>query len=252
MPRREYCFGIYMYTDKETGAVVYIGMDSHIDVHERKNAHARPSSYNAQPFNRALQNNPGRYDYKVYCHADTIEELCQLEFDLINLYRPKFNYKHGGQRGYINPDFEYSVAKNGMSPTSSRQRYVIKDGRRKEIIQSIDREYLEEICQKLNDGDLTPDEIRRQPRRTTNSFESNVKRSKSNASGFYRVGKRTDETCRQGFLWRYEYYDENGKHKHFQRVSLFDLKNEAEKRGLTWHIVDIDKAIATVKSIVAI
>lgn len=34
MVKREYCFGIYMFTDKKTGNIVYIGMDSHIDIKE--------------------------------------------------------------------------------------------------------------------------------------------------------------------------------------------------------------------------
>lgn len=249
MPRREYRFGIYMFLDKETGAVVYIGMDSHIDVHERRNAHLRPSSYNTQQINRVLQNNPDRYEYKVYCHADTVEEMRQLEFDLINLYRPKFNYRHGGQGRYLNPEFEYTVAKNGMSP-KNHQQYVIKDKHRKQLITSIDREYLEEICQKLNDEELSPKEIRQWKRRTTNSFEANVKRSKCrNSSGFYRVRKRTDRTCKKGFLWTYEYYGENGKHKRFSRTDFFELKKEVERRKMIWQITDIDKAIKTIRSI---
>lgn len=77
MINREHCFGIYMFTDKQTGNVVYIGMDSHIDVHERINAHYRPSTYDSQQFNRVLQNNPDRYEPMVYCRVDSIDDLNQ-------------------------------------------------------------------------------------------------------------------------------------------------------------------------------
>lgn len=239
-----------MFTDKKTGQIVYIGMDSHIDVKERIGAHYRPSAYDSQPFNRALQNNPDRYESKVYCYADSYEDMAQLEFDLINLFRPKFNYKHGGQGKYINRDFKYTVSKNGMC--NGKQNYVIKTMFRKELVQSIDYDYLKDICSKLNEGVLTPDDVRNMERKIPHSFSAKLKQSKNNSTGFFRVRKNFDETCRQSFLWRYEYYDENGKHKSFQRVNFFDLKKEAERRGLTWYIVDIDKAVATVRSFVAI
>ena len=239
-----------MFTDKETGHVVYIGMDSHIDVQERIGAHYRPSAYDSQQFNRVLQNNPDRYEPKVYCYADSHEAMEQIEFDLINLFRPKFNYKHGGQGKYINKDFQYTVAKCGLR--NGKQNYVIQTMFRKPLIQSIDVDYLNDICSKLNDGVLTPDDVRQMERKIVPSLETNLKRSKSNSSGFYRVRKRVDETCRQGYLWIYEYYDENGKHKRFQRVNFFDLKKEVERRKMPWRIVDIDKAVATVQSFVAI
>ena len=43
----EYCFGIYYYVDKETGNIVYIGKDSHIDKNKRCKDHLNPSRYYA-------------------------------------------------------------------------------------------------------------------------------------------------------------------------------------------------------------
>lgn len=251
MVRRKHCYGIYTFTDKQTGEIVYIGKDSHIDVKERIGAHYRPSAYDVQQFNRVLQNNPDRYEPKVYCHVDNFDELNQLEFDLINLYRPKFNFKHGGQGRYINRDFKYTVAKSGIT-LEGKQNYVIKTMYRKDLVQSVDYDYINDICSKLNEGVLTPDDVRQMKRRIIPSFESNLKRSKNNSTGFYRVRKMIDKTCKQGYLWVYEYYDENGKHKKFRRTNFFDLKKEVERRHLIWHIVDINKAIATVKSFVTI
>lgn len=250
MVKREYCFGIYIFTDKKTGNIVYIGKDSHIDVKERIKAHYRPSAYDSQQFNRVLQNNPERYEPKIYCYAESVEELNQIEFDLINLYRPKFNYKHGGQGKYINRDFVYTVVKCGIR--NGKQNYSIQSMSRKPLIQSIDYDFLNDICPKLNENVLTPNKVKQMERKIPQSFETNLKRSKNNSSGFYRVRKRIDETCKQGFIWIYEYYDETGKHKRFSRTDFFRLKQEVHKRNLPWHIVDIDKAVNTVKSIVAI
>lgn len=250
MVKREHCFGIYTFTDKKTGNIVYVGKDSHIDVKERIKAHYRPSAYDSQQFNRVLQNNPERYEPKIYCYAESVEELNQIEFDLINLYRPKFNYKHGGQGKYINRDFVYTVVKYGIR--NGKQNYSIQSMFRKPLIQSIDYDFLNDICSKLNENVLTPNKVKQMERKIPQSFETNLKRSKNNSTGFYRVQKTNDKTCRQGFAWRYEYYDENGKHKHFQRVNFFDLKKEVAKRKMPWQIINIDNAIATVKCFVSI
>ena len=251
MVNREHCFGIYMFTDKQTGNVVYIGMDSHIDVHERINAHYRPSTYDSQQFNRVLQNNPDRYEPIVYCRVDTFEDMCRLEFDLINLYRPKFNYKHGGQGRYINKEFEYTVVKYGLR--DGKQNYSIQTMFRKPLIQSVDYNYLYDLCLRLNAGELTPDEIKNMERIIVPSHESKIKASKAtNSTGFYRVQKRTDKTCKNGFIWVYEYYDESHKHKRISRTDFFKLKKEVAKRKMVWQIIDLDKAIDTVRSIVAI
>lgn len=248
MVRREHCFGIYIFSDKQTGHIVYIGKDSHIDVKERIKAHYRKSAYNSQPFNKVLQNNPDRYESKVYCHVNTIDELNQLEFDLINLYRPKFNYKHGGEGKYIKSDFEYSVVKGGLR--NGKQNYCIQSMFRTTLINSIDYDYLVCICSKLNDGVLTPDEVKRMRKKIIPTHESNIKTSKTTSStGFYRVQKRTDRTCKKGFIWAYEYYDENGKHKRFLRTDFFELKKEVERRKMIWQITDIDKAVDTIRSI---
>lgn len=249
MVRREYCLGIYMFIDNETGHIVYIGKDSHIDVQERIKSHYRPSVYNQQQINRVLQNNPGRYTPKVYCKVSNIEELNQLEFDLINLYRPKFNFKHGGEGGLIDKDFQYTVVKNGISPKGD-QKYVIKSIKRKEIISSIDYNFLKKIALKLNNEEITPQQAKRIKRNIKPSLKLNLQRSKStNSSGFYRVRKSKDNTCKQGFLWVYEYYDENKKHKKIQRVNLLKLKEEVIKRGMPWEIVDSEKAEFTLNNL---
>lgn len=252
MVYREYCFGIYMFTDKQTGNIVYIGKDSHIDICERINAHYRPSAYDSQQFNRVLQNNPDRYEPSVYCRVDSIDDLNQLEFDLINLYRPKFNYKHGGQGKFINREFTYTVVKNGKTP-EGKQSYSIQSMFRKPLVQSVDYDYLKDICLKLNNGELTPDEVMSMKREIIPSHESKIKASKAtNSTGFFRVRKEKDKTCKQGFLWTYEFYNENKKHKKIRRVNFFELKKEVEKRKMIWKIIDLDKAIDTVRSIVAI
>lgn len=165
----KYSFGIYYYTDNETGNVVYIGKDSHIDTDKRHKDHLSKSRYYSQPFNSVIQNNPERYQYKVYCHVSNIDELNQLEFDLINLYRPKFNFKHGGDGTIINKkrdlsNFKYKVVKAGKGKDFNKtQQYCICDPFNKHLIQSIDYDFLKDIADKLNNGELTEDNIPNKP-----------------------------------------------------------------------------------------
>lgn len=106
--------GIYQYTDLKTGEVVYIGKDSNLDNNEcRAKTHMRPSHYDSQPFNRALQNNPNRYKHKIiYAGAFDNDVLNTLEINTIaefkrlhNGERPKFNFTDGGDGsiGYKHP-----------------------------------------------------------------------------------------------------------------------------------------------------
>ena len=98
MNKRDYSFGVYYYVDSETGLIDYIGFDSHIDsTHNRdyQHLHWKPQI----TFEEVLQKNPDRWEYHVYKKFDTLEEADKCEFDLINLYRPRFNFKHGGING---------------------------------------------------------------------------------------------------------------------------------------------------------
>ena len=60
----------------------------------------------------------------------------------------------------------------------------------------------------------------------------NESKAKS-TTGYFRVTTKPDPTCTQGFVWRYQYY-ENGKRRAIASVSLERLKNKVLARGLHW------------------
>lgn len=93
--------GIYKYTDLKTGEIVYIGKDSNIDKNERYKAHLRPSTYNKQPFNRVLQNNPDRYEYGVIWATEDCTDLKLNKMEILfgKIYNPKFNFDKFGKGG---------------------------------------------------------------------------------------------------------------------------------------------------------
>ena len=67
------------------------------------------------------------------------------------------------------------------------------------------------------------------------SEEHKLKISKAhNASGYFRVCKKKDKNCKQGFRWAYQYTDENNKKKAITCVDIKKLKEKVKKKGLLW------------------
>ena len=154
MNKRNYSFGVYYYVDSETGLIDYIGFDSHID--SKDNRDFRHLKCKPQiKFEEVLQKNPDRWEYHVYKKFDTLEEADKCEFDLINLYRPRFNFKHGGINGRnFYQDFEYSVSKAG------KNGFKICDRSNKPIKNCRDKSKLEPIATALNNGEITEEETK--------------------------------------------------------------------------------------------
>lgn len=67
------------------------------------------------------------------------------------------------------------------------------------------------------------------------SLESRVKMSKSrNTSNYYRVTREKDLTCKQGFIYNYQYYKEDGTRKKIKSVDINKLKEKVISKGLAW------------------
>ncbi len=148
MRERKYSFGVYYYIDTETGLIDYIGFDSHID--SPYNRHYQHLNRIDIHFDKVLQNNPNRWEYHIFKNFDTLEEANQCEYDLINLYRPRFNFKHGGiNGGKFYQDFEYTVIKAG------KIGFRIYDRNHKAIKSSKDKDKLIPLAEALNNGSLT-------------------------------------------------------------------------------------------------
>ena len=76
----------------------------------------------------------------------------------------------------------------------------------------------------------------------TRSPEMREKISKTmNTTGFYRVCKEKDNTCEQGFRWRYRYQNKSIR-KSITSVNLLKLQEKVETQGLPWEILDEEKA----------
>lgn len=194
--------GIYAYWDNENNYYAYVGKDSYIDNKGRHKAHLRVSQYDKQQINRVVQNNPERYEYHVLMEGDYSEkQLNKME---------KFLIKH---LKTFKPDYP--------------DRSVFNFTKGGEGTVGINKTLSEETKQKISESH----------KRIFPSEETKKKMSKSrNTTGYYRVYKLKDKTCKQGFIWSYQYYEE-GKRKCIRSVSIEKLEQKVKAKGLEWRVI---------------
>lgn len=63
---------------------------------------------------------------------------------------------------------------------------------------------------------------------------------KQNTTGYYRVIQQKNKNYKQGFIWRYQYY-ENRKRKNICSVDIDKLKEKVLAKGLIWMKIKGDK-----------
>ena len=204
--------GIYCYIDKKDNKIVYVGKDSYIHQNKRHKEHHHPSRYKEQVINTVLQNNPNRYTYQVLAFdVKDQETLNKIETMHITHLKPRFNFTDGGE-GISG--FKHS--KETIQKISDAQK-----GERNSM-------YGVRLTGERN-GNYGK----------TYSLKEKVNISKyQNTSGYFRVTKETNKSCKTGFIWRYV-FSENGHRKSFTSVKLDDLKNKVESYGLPW--INIEK-----------
>lgn len=188
--------GIYAYIDKETNKIVYVGKDSYIHEGRRKQQHLSPYKYDQQPFNKILQNNPDRYIYKVLEEGDFSD-------DMLDALEKKYIRQYNTHRPCTGHGWNFTIGGDG----SLGYRHTLEARKKISEIQ---------IGKKLSQ-----------------EHKFNISR-KHNTTGYYRVYKDKDSTCKQGFLWCYGYRDEEGKKKKITSVDLSALEKKVKDRSLLW------------------
>ena len=89
--------------------------------------------------------------------------------------------------------------------------------------------------------------LRKKGMKFSDKWKQNLSKS-TNSSGFYRVGKHKGKSFKQGFTWRYTYY-EDGNYTDICSVNLLKLKKRVIEKGFDWVILDEEKAKLTAESV---
>lgn len=211
--------GLYGYYDTVNEYVVYIGKDANIGNNARHKDHTNPKRYDEQVINKIIQNNPQRYTYFRFIEGEYDDEtLNELEKEAIRLFetykydypdKNVFNFQKGGEGGFAggqhSPNWrqeDYKVIKRGM--TRKNKQYCILGRYGNQIKYSIDKKKLEELTHKLNNKEITEQEVRNLKlhgvkERTKNAIQACIK---------YNIWDTSCSHYHKGVMFR-----DNGGHK---------------------------------------
>lgn len=224
--------GIYCYRDTQNDKIIYVGKDSNIDKQKRRRDHLAPSTYNQQPINRILQNNPSRYHYQILWQIDdcTTNHLNQMEIYFIRKYNPRFNFTSGGDGGTtLSEETRQKMSENHHDVSGSNNPMYGKKG---PLHPNYGRKWSNSQRHKFRKANLG---------RTVPLEECYNKSQATTTTGFFRVYKHKKTDTKKGFLWCYS-MRHNGGRKHIYANNLEKLRVKVQNQGLDWRIVDNEKA----------
>lgn len=240
--------GIYCYKDTlNNNEIVYIGKDNFIKYNKRHKDHTSPQRYKDQPINRILQNNPERYKYEIlksWVKNEYSKFLASiLEILYIKRHNPKFNFTTGGEdlKGFKLSEKTKKKISNSKKGTkhSLETRKKMSKSQRATWANGRTFKQTEEAKRKISLHNKTGSGKDNHFYGKKHSLESKrkmteAKKRAKNTSGYYRVCKKNDSHCNQGFVYCYQYYDEKGKPKKITSVDIDKLQQKVLLKGLPW------------------
>ena len=218
--------GIYSYIDKKTNDIIYIGKDSYIHKNQRHKDHLRNGAYDKQLINKVLQNNPERYEYKILEKGDISQSLLNaLEIVFIRKYNPRFNFTKGGD-GTLG--FKHS--KETIEKMLRNRPSMVGENN-----PMFGKHHSKEARKKMSDAKKGIPTGRSPNKGKKTPLGRKIKTSRSmSTTGYFRVTKQKDNTCKQGFLWVYRYVNEKNQIKRVCSVSIKKLEKKVKEKGLEW------------------
>ncbi|MBQ6220073.1 MAG: GIY-YIG nuclease family protein [Methanobrevibacter sp.] len=164
--------------------------------------------------------------------------------DRVNKKNKDINHTRDNKTGY------YRVSKNideNMDQGYSWKYQYIENGEKKAISRTNFLE-LEKIVKSKNLPWMIIDE--ENAKETLNQIIEDNKmynNGNPNFTGFYRVYTKKEKEVTQGFIFKYDFREDDGHRRIISNVDLNNLKEKVKSEGLPWYIVDKDKAEETVE-----
>lgn len=232
--------GIYKITRKDTGQM-YIGLSEGIE--DRWYGHIYSSNLKCSYVDRAIKKyGADKFDLEI------IEELPNDR----PLLMKREKYWIAYYNTYEN-DFHYNLSPGGdFSPSKlpKVKAKISKAHKGKKIPEEI-KEKISKTLSGRKFSQETKEKISKSMSGRKLSQKTREKLSKShlgkklpdkqkisisktlNTSGYYRVCKLNDKSCKQGFVWAYRYY-KNGKQKKISSIDIKKLEEKVRAKGLKW------------------
>lgn len=129
----------------------------------------------------------------------------------------------------------YRVSKNNSKKYNALYKYYYKENDQSKALQSINIRVLEENVKKEG----LPWKVINveKAEQTLKESDANNMKYMGNGTGYYRVSTQKEKRVKQGFVYRYMYY-ENGKKKSITSTSIKNLEEKVKSKGLEWKVTN--------------
>ena len=207
----------------------YIGQSTNIT--QRLSRHKSELRHNKHQ-NLHLQNAWNKYgehsflfNILEYCNIDELDDIERYYINIWNL---------------TNSQYGYNVESGGnLNKTLSEKT-------RKKISESKKgKTHSLETRKKMSENNARYWEGKKRSKRTKKKISESMSEV-HNTTGFFRVSKNKKNSCKQGFIWNYQ-YSLGSKRKSITAVDLKTLEKKVKKEGLEWEILDDEKAKQSLK-----
>ena len=152
-----------------------------------------------------------------------------LEILYIRRYNPKFNFTVGGD-GTV-----------GYKHTNETKRKISEanKGKKRTLEQRIQMSERAKGEKNGMYGKTHSDKVKKAVSKRCKGVplkeehKINISKTK-NTSGYYRVTKEKNKTCKQGFIYKYSYSDKEGNFKRIRSITIEKLEEKVKEKGLKW------------------
>lgn len=111
----------------------------------------------------------------------------------------------------------------------------ISDAHKGKIIPEDEKERLRNLCKGRKHSEETKQRIREKLKAHHRTEEHCINISKAkNKTGYYNVSISKNKCVKQGWGYRYQYYDENGKKQSLFSVDIKKLEEKVKSKGYKW------------------
>ena len=250
--------GVYQIYNTVNGKR-YIGSSIHIEQRFKEHLRNLRANKHVNAHLQSAWNKYGEHSFLFnileYCNIDELDDIERYYINIWNLTNSQYGY-NVESGGNLNKTLstetkrKLSEAHKGKTLSKEIRKKISKNNAR--YWQG--KTHSEETKKKISEtqkGKTFSEETRKKMSESRKgkklSEETKKKMSEArNTTGFYRVFKHKDSTCKQGFIWSYQ-YSLGSKRKSITSVDLKTLEKKIKKEGLEWKILDDEKAKQSLK-----